>query len=105
MAKETGEKKKKKRSPAKWFKETFSELKKVTWPTFPQVLKQTGVVLLVTLCFLVVLMAMDLLLGYLFGIFQDQINSTDALTFVVMPRLGALVSELGAVASNIGPIL
>ncbi len=36
-------------------KETFSELKRVTWPTFPKVLKSTGTVLLVVLVFLVVL--------------------------------------------------
>lgn len=35
-------------------KETFSELKRVTWPTFPKVLKSTGVVLVVVLVFLVV---------------------------------------------------
>ena len=35
-------------------KETFSELKRVTWPTFPKVLKSTGVVLVVVLAFLVV---------------------------------------------------
>lgn len=35
-------------------KETFSELKRVTWPTFPKVLKATGVVLVVVLAFLVV---------------------------------------------------
>ena len=36
-------------------KETFSELKRVTWPTFPKVLKSTGTVLVVVLVFLVVL--------------------------------------------------
>ena len=35
-------------------KETFSELKRVTWPTFPKVLKATSVVLVVVLVFLVV---------------------------------------------------
>lgn len=35
-------------------KETFPELKRVTWPTFPKVLKSTGVVLVVVLVFLVV---------------------------------------------------
>lgn len=35
-------------------KETFSELKRVTWPTFPKVVKATGVVLVVVLAFLVV---------------------------------------------------
>ncbi|MDY6368054.1 MAG: preprotein translocase subunit SecE [Clostridia bacterium] len=40
-------------------KDVFSELKKVTWPTFPKVVKQTGVVLLVVLVFLVVITAFD----------------------------------------------
>ena len=40
-------------------KDIFSELKKVSWPTFPKVLKQTGVVLLVVLAFLVVITAFD----------------------------------------------
>lgn len=35
-------------------KETFSELKRVTWPTFPKVVKSTCVVLVVVLVFLVV---------------------------------------------------
>lgn len=34
-------------------KETFSELKRVTWPTFPTALKSTGVVLGVVLIFIV----------------------------------------------------
>ncbi len=36
-------------------KETFSELKRVTWPTFPKVVKSTCVVLVVVLVFLVVI--------------------------------------------------
>ena len=36
-------------------KETFSELKRVTWPTFGKVIKATGVVLVVVLIFLVVM--------------------------------------------------
>ncbi len=36
------------------FKEIFSELKRVTWPTFPKVRRGTGVVLVVVLAFLVV---------------------------------------------------
>ncbi len=45
-------------------KDVFSELKKVTWPTFPKVVKQTGVVLAVVLIFLVVITAFD------FGLFE-----------------------------------
>ena len=36
------------------FKETFSELKRVSWPTLPQALKATGVVIVIVLIFLVV---------------------------------------------------
>ena len=38
-------------------KEVFSELKKVTWPTFPKVIKNTGVVLAVV--FLLVITGID----------------------------------------------
>ena len=38
----------------KKFKETFSELKRVTWPTFPKVVKATCVVLVVVIAFTVV---------------------------------------------------
>ena len=40
-------------------KDVFSELKKVSWPTFPKVLKQTGIVLAVVVIFLVVITAFD----------------------------------------------
>lgn len=46
-------------------KEVFSELKRVTWPTFPTVVKTTGVVLVVVLAFLVVVTGVDSLLGWL----------------------------------------
>ena len=36
-------------------KETFSELKRVTWPTFPKVVRGTSVVLVVVLVFTVVI--------------------------------------------------
>ena len=35
-------------------KETFMELKRVTWPTLPQALKATGVVIVIVVIFLVV---------------------------------------------------
>ena len=35
-------------------KETFSELKRVTWPTFGKALKATGVVLVIVLIFTVI---------------------------------------------------
>ena len=40
-------------------KDVFSELKKVIWPSFGKVVKQTGVVLVVVILFLVVITAFD----------------------------------------------
>lgn len=46
-----------------WIKTKFSgmvsELKKVTWPNFSKVVKQTGIVLVVVLFFLVIVTAID----------------------------------------------
>lgn len=66
---EKKDKEKKKKEPGKvrrWFKDFFSELKKVTWPSFSKVLKQTGVVLMVTVCFLLVMMLFDYVFGLLY---------------------------------------
>ena len=41
-------------------KETFSEIKRVTWPKLPPALKTTGVVLVIVAVFLVVVTAVDL---------------------------------------------
>ncbi|MDR0856312.1 MAG: preprotein translocase subunit SecE [Clostridiales bacterium] len=49
----------------KFFSELFSELKKVSWPKFPTVLKQLWVVLLVVFIFLVFVSAVDYGLGLL----------------------------------------
>ena len=40
-------------------KETFSELKRVTWPSFPKVVKATCVVLVVVIAFTVVATAIN----------------------------------------------
>ncbi|MBR7091450.1 MAG: preprotein translocase subunit SecE [Clostridia bacterium] len=50
-------------------KETFSELKKVSWPTFKEVVKKTGVVLAVVIFFALVLFGVDRLLSLLYGLF------------------------------------
>lgn len=49
-------------------KETFSELKRVTWPTFGTVLKTTGVVLVVVLAFLIIVTGVDFGLTKLLGL-------------------------------------
>ena len=40
-------------------KETFSELKRVSWPKFGTVVKTTGVVLVIVLAFLIVVTGVD----------------------------------------------
>jgi len=52
-------------------RETFSELKKVTWPSFKTVIKSTGIVLAVVLFFLVCLIGIDSLLGWLYRMLTD----------------------------------
>lgn len=44
-------------------RETFGELKKVTWPSFGKTMKQTGMVLSVVLIFGVLILGIDLLVG------------------------------------------
>lgn len=51
-------------------KEGFSELKKVVWPTFGEVCKKTGVVLVVVLVFAVVIFGMDYGLGALVNLLK-----------------------------------
>ena len=76
------EKKTKKKDPnkrgfferiGKWFKDAFAELKKVTWPTFPKTMKQTGVVLGVVLFFLILLFGFDLGLRQLYNLLFTNI--------------------------------
>ena len=55
-----------KRGLGKRIKETVSELKKISWPTFGTVVKKTGVVLAVVIFFAIVLFAFDLLLSVLY---------------------------------------
>ncbi|MBQ3158296.1 MAG: preprotein translocase subunit SecE [Clostridia bacterium] len=67
-AKVKKEKKPRERKLGKKAKEMTSELKKVTWPTFKDVVKKTGVVLAVVVIFAVVLFGIDTLLGFLFDL-------------------------------------
>ena len=60
--KKTNAKKEPKKSKAK---ETISELKKVSWPTFSKTMKQTGMVLSVVALFMLVTLGIDSLLSWL----------------------------------------
>jgi len=67
-------KKKKKEGPGffsrlwRKIKDIFTELKKVTWPTFPTVLKNLGVVLVVIVFFTLVIFGVDSLLSFLYNL-------------------------------------
>ena len=52
---------------AKALKDTGNELKKVSWPGFKQVVKQTGIVLVFVLVFAVVIFGFDRLCSWLTG--------------------------------------
>jgi len=55
------------------FKETASELKKVSWPTIGETLKKTGVVIAVVLFFSIVLFGVDRLFAWLYSLFTAGI--------------------------------
>ena len=56
----------------KKIKEVFSEIKKVSWPSFGKVAKQTGVVIGVVLIFLVVITLMDFGLSQLLKLLTNM---------------------------------
>ena len=67
MAKsEKSTKVKKEHKAAQNIKATVAELKKVTWPSFGKVVKQTAIVLGVVIFFTAVLFGIDRLFGLLF---------------------------------------
>ena len=50
------------------FKEVFSELKKVSWPSFKKTCKQTGTVLVVVAIFMLVVLGIDSLLTWVINL-------------------------------------
>ncbi len=62
------EKVKKSSKLGKTIKDTHNELKKVTWPKFGEVVKSTGIVLVVVLVFALVLFGLDRLCSWLTGL-------------------------------------
>lgn len=73
-SKKSTKKEKKQNKLAKKLRETGSELKKVSWPSFKTVVKQTGVVLVVVVVFLIVLFGIDRLLSLLFDWFVSLLG-------------------------------
>ena len=66
------EKVKKPNKVAKALKETGNELKKVSWPGFKQVVKQTSIVLVFVLVFAVVLFGFEQLCSFLFKLLMPK---------------------------------
>ena len=65
VAKKKKDKVKKPNKVAKALKDTGNELKKVSWPKFGTVVKQTGIVLVVVLVFTLVIFGLDRLCSWL----------------------------------------
>lgn len=61
-------KKDKKAGIGKKAKETVSELKKVTWPSFGEVVKKTGIVIAFVIIFGLFIFGINTLLGWLAGL-------------------------------------
>ena len=59
-------------------KETFSELKRVTWPTLPKALKATGVVIVIVLVFMVIVTCVNVGFTKLLELLTDIGGSTGA---------------------------
>ena len=55
----------------KFFRDTKSETKKITWPNFPSVIRNTGVVLAMCAVTAVIIVAVDLALGGLIDLLQS----------------------------------
>ena len=72
-AKKAKKKEKKTNKLVKKVKETGSELKKVTWPSFSTVVKNTGIVLGFVVISLVVLFGIETLLGLLYDVFTSAL--------------------------------
>ena len=72
----SGRKQAPKQKKPNFFVATFSELKQVSWPTFGDTMKRLAAVLAITVIFLVVLMAIDILLQWihteLFAVLEDE---------------------------------
>lgn len=67
-AKDVKKKKEKTKKPSKVgkaLKDTKNELKKISWPKFKDVVKQTGIVLVVVIVFTIVLFGVDRLCSWL----------------------------------------
>ena len=61
-------------------KEVFSELKKVTWPSFATVMKQLGCVLAIVVIVLAIIMLMDFGLQQLLILVRGGQSASSALT-------------------------
>ena len=59
----------------RFFVKSWSELKKVTWPGFKTVLKNTGIVLLVVLFFSLIVFGFDTLFSWLLSLIGTTPNS------------------------------
>ena len=81
-------------------RETFAELKRVTWPTFGQTMKQTGAVFVVTIFFLVLLLIMDQLLGLAHRQLVTGLNDTTEVLRSALSGLKAVGTKLFASASS-----
>lgn len=71
QSKQTKKKAKAEKQKRSRVKETVSELKKVSWPSFKQACKQTGTVLVVVAVFMLVILGIDSLLSWIISLIMN----------------------------------
>ena len=81
-------------------KETFAELKKVTWPTFGNTMKETGAVFVVTIFFLIILLAMDQLLSFAHSELVKGMGEINVVS--IFAAIGDGLKNIPAVFSAVG---
>ncbi|MCL2751483.1 MAG: preprotein translocase subunit SecE [Firmicutes bacterium] len=67
----------------RWFKDLFGELKKVSWPTLRETVKQTGVVIAVVLFFIVIVCLFDLGMGWLYDKLSTNLTVGNPITWLI----------------------
>ena len=82
---------------------TFGELKQVSWPTFGQTMKRLGTVLVVTLAFLVVLIGVDSLLGFIYRELFSLTTNDDI--YLQVTQMVALIVGIVLVVAAIAGVI
>ena len=90
-AKKTSKEKKEKKDKGNFFKEFKAELKKVSWPTFDQLVKNTGAVVAIVVFTAVIIFVLDVVFESLntYGVnkLKELVTSDDEVTETIVENV------------------